>query len=139
MNEDGSHVRRITNNLYWENQPDVSPDGRKILFGLQEFQNSTGPVEGTDPGWEIAVMDIDGSNITKLTNDDYMEFMPDWNHDETKIICMADANQRIAQDIANGLAPQYHIFTMDADGTNEKVISSFQWEQAPAWVPIAVS
>ena len=118
MNEDGSDVRRITNNLYWENQPDVSPDGRKILFGFHEFQDSTGPVEGIDPGWEIAIMDIDGSNLTRLTNNDYMEFMPDWNHDGTKIVYMSDANQRRAQDIANGLAPQYHIFTMDADGSN---------------------
>ena len=31
---------------------------------------------------------------------------------------MADANQRTAADIANGEAPQYHIFTMDSDGGN---------------------
>ena len=118
MNENGSDVQRITDNLYWENQPDVSPDGQKILFGLHEFQDSTGPVEGTDPGWEIAIVDIDGSNLIRLTDNDYMEFMPDWNYDGTKIVYMADANQRSVQDIANGLAPQYHIYTMDADGGN---------------------
>ena len=116
MNEDGSDVQRITENLYWENQPDVSPDGQKIVFGLHEFQDSAGVVEGTDPGWEIAVCDLDGTNLTKLTSNDYMEFMPDWNHDGTKIVYMADANERSAQDIADSLAPQYHIFTMDANG-----------------------
>ncbi|MFC2027641.1 TolB family protein [Chloroflexota bacterium] len=118
MSENGSNVRRITDNLYWENQPDISPDGQKILFGFHEFEDSVGPVEGIHPGWEIAVMDIDGLSIQKLTNNDYMEFMPDWNHDGTKIVYMADANQRSAQDIADGLAPQYHIFTLDADGSN---------------------
>lgn len=118
MNEDGSDVQPITDNLCWENQPDVSPDGQKILFGLHEFRDAAGVVEGTDPGWEIAVVDIDGTDLTKLTNNDYMEFMPDWNHDGTKIVYMSDANQRSAQDIANGLAPQYHIFIMDADGGN---------------------
>lgn len=63
-------------------------------------------------------MDIDGSNFTKLTNNDYMEFMPDWNHDGTKIVYIADANQRSTEDIDNGLPPQYHIFSMDPDGGN---------------------
>ncbi|GEM_PF-2845878 len=56
MNDDGFDVTWITDKLYWENQPDVSPDGRKILFGFNEFQDSTGPLEGTGPGWEIAVI-----------------------------------------------------------------------------------
>ena len=31
MNADGSDIQRITDNLYWEAQPDVSPDAPKIL------------------------------------------------------------------------------------------------------------
>ena len=68
LNEEGSRVQRITDNLFWENQPDVSPDGQTLLFSLHEFRDAIGPVEDTDPGWEIAVMDIDGSSLTKLTN-----------------------------------------------------------------------
>ena len=118
MNEDGGDVRRLTRNPYWENQPDVSPNGQQVVFGFHAFAQGAKPVEGTDPGWDVAAMNIDGSGLHELTDNDFMEFMPDWSSDATKIVFMADANKRSAADIAQGRAPQYHIFTMNSDGTN---------------------
>ncbi len=124
MNEDGGAVRRITNNSYWENQPDVSPDGRQVVFGLHTYAAGAKPVEGTDAGWDVAVMNMDGSGLHRLTDDNFMEFMPDWSFDGTKIVFMADANKRSAGDIAQGKAPQYHIFTMNSDGSGATQLTS---------------
>jgi len=38
MNSDGSDIKRITNNLYLEAQPDVSPDGEKIDYFTYAFE-----------------------------------------------------------------------------------------------------
>jgi len=116
MNADGSDVQRITDNLYWESQPDVSPDGTKILCSIHY---SPGRVRETDPGWEIAVMDIDGRNLQRLTDNDYLDFGAHWNHDGTKIVYVSDSARRTAEDIENGFLPQYDIYTMNADGSGK--------------------
>jgi len=68
MNNDGSYIQRVTNNISWENQADVSPDGKKIVCSLHDY--SRDGIQETDPGWDIAVMDTDGSNLERLTNND---------------------------------------------------------------------
>ena len=65
MNVDGSNVKRLTYNHYWEHKPQVSPDGSKILFSIHF---SPGHVDETDPGWEIAIMNVDGTELRRLTN-----------------------------------------------------------------------
>ncbi len=117
MNLDGSNIRRITYNLFLEAQPDVSPDGKKILFSIHL---SPGRVKETDPGWEIAVMDIDGNNFRILTNNSWMDFGAHWNHDGTKIVFVSDSAHRTAKDIEDGVLPQYDIYVMNADGSGLK-------------------
>lgn len=64
MNADGSDVKRLTHNSYWENQAAFSPDGAKIIFGIHY---DAGRLREADPGWEIAVMDANGDNLQRLT------------------------------------------------------------------------
>jgi len=116
-NMDGSGVRRVTYNPYWEHQADVSPDGKKIVCSIHY---SPGRVTETDPGWEIAVMDIDGSNLTRLTDNDYLDIGAHWNHDGTKIVYVSDSAHRTPEDIANNVLPQYDIYIMNADGSGKR-------------------
>jgi Tol biopolymer transport system component len=112
---DGTDVKRITDNLYWEHQADVSPDGQKIVCSIHY---SPGRVTETDPGWEIAVMDIDGTNLVRLTDNDYLDFGAHWNHDGTKIVYVSDSARRTLKDI-NDVMPQYDIYVMNADGSEK--------------------
>ena len=121
MKADGSDVQRITDNDYYEEQPDVSPDGQKIVCNIHY---SAGRVDGTDPGWEIAVLDIDGENLTRLTDNDYLDFGPHWNHDGTRIVFVSDSAQRTAEDMEYGALPEYDIYTMDPDGGNVEQLTS---------------
>ena len=115
-NMDGSDIKRITHNSLWEHQADVSPDGEKIVCSIHY---SPGRVTETDPGWEIAVMDIDGLNITGLTDNDYLDFGAHWNHDGTKIVYVSDSAHRSSLDIKNSGLPQYDIYVMNADGSGK--------------------
>lgn len=114
-NMDSSEVNRVTYNSYWEHQADVSFDGQKIVCSIHY---SPGHVTETDPGWEIAVMDIDGSRLQKLTNNAYLDFGAHWNHDRTKIVYVSDSAHRTEKTMETVL-PQYDIYTMNADGSQK--------------------
>jgi len=116
MNPDGSNVKRITNNLYWEHKPQVSPDGQKILLTIHFSPEN---VSETDPSWEIATMNMDGTNLTKLTDNNYLDTDARWNSDGTKIVYVSDSNHRTRDDLKNGLLPQYDIYLMNPDGTGK--------------------
>jgi WD40-like Beta Propeller Repeat len=72
-----------------------SPDGREILFD-----------RGTDSGFDIFVMDVDGTNVQRLTTTG-SDYDPHWSPDGSRI---AFTRQ--------GEGAQSDIYVMNADGTN---------------------
>ena len=80
--------------------PSLSPDGTKIAFSSD--------IDGQS-GYNIYVMDIDGSNITRLTtNNDAYDQYPSWSPDGTKIAFYSGDSIFSSQ-----------IYTMNSDGTNQ--------------------
>ena len=71
MNADGSDVRRLTNNDYFDTDPEWSPDGKKIAFS------------GNDG---IYVMNTDGSDQVNVSNNSTLDLNPAWSPDGTKIV-----------------------------------------------------
>ena len=117
MNLDGSNIMRITDNSFFEVQPEVSPDGKKILCSIHY---SPGRMKEIDSGWEIAVMKIDGTNHKMLTNNDYLDFDAHWNHDGSKIVYVSDSAHRTNEDTENNILPQLDIYIMNTDGTDKR-------------------
>lgn len=103
MNKDGSDVRSLTKNQSYEESPDWSPDGQKIIFTrqLRDSIDNSHAANG-----EIHIMDSDGSNVQRLTNkpgyDSGAKFSPDGN----KITFYGFDND------------QWDLFIMDSDGSN---------------------
>jgi TolB protein len=61
MNFDGSRLQQLTNNNVNDHNPAFSPDGRYIVL-LQS------PGIGNNPDFQIAVMNVDGSNLQHITS-----------------------------------------------------------------------
>ena len=93
--------------------PVPSPDGRSIAFRKMLDVNS-----------EVFVANIDGSNVTNLTDHPAFEGWPAWSPDGKRIAFAANRNS------------SYQIFVMNSDGTNVKLVANTEGRATvPKWGP----
>ncbi len=72
MNADGSNLHQLSPSGGDSQGPSFSPDGRWVAFTAY-FDHY-----GEDNGCEIYIIRIDGSDLRRLTNNDYCDFQPRW-------------------------------------------------------------
>lgn len=72
MNSDGSNARQLTPSGGNSQGPSFSPDGRWVAFTAY-FDNY-----GDEHGCEIYIIRIDGTDLRRLTNNDYCDYQPRW-------------------------------------------------------------
>ncbi len=121
MNPDGTNLTNLTadtSTSVSEGGPAWSPDGTKIAFASNLNNKSAGYLN------DIYVMDADGSNPKRLTNNDYREqFVGSWSPDGAKMVlsCLPPAS--------------YDVCTMDAEGSNLTQLTTKSGYEEPNWSP----
>ncbi len=118
INADGSGLHQLTHSGgkgRWSRVPDWSPDGSKIAF--QSYRDG-------DITPSIYVMDADGANVQRLTNENYYDGAPAWSPDGKKIAFTSERKGKT------------RIYMMNADGSNLKRVTQHEGEDYyPAWSP----
>ncbi len=96
-----------------DSQPAFSPDGSRVAF--MRFN-------------EIYVANADGTGTARnLTNSPLLDWNPAWSHDGTRIVFMR-----------RGTDNQFNIWTMNADGTAKKQLTTEGGYSVPSWsVPVS--
>ena len=101
MDTEGKHLRRLTDAELEAGAPDVSPDGKQVVF----YNNQNTPKLNS-----IFKINLDGTGVTRLTSADYEATLPTYSPDGTKILYMSDR-----------LSPgSFDTFIMDADGAHKR-------------------
>ncbi|OGO18454.1 MAG: hypothetical protein A2Z15_02820 [Chloroflexi bacterium RBG_16_50_11] len=118
MDIDGGNMVRLTDNTLYDDFPDWSPNGSKIVYVSQ-------PNSSTDA--KIYVMNTDGSGKQQLTTGSGYDILPQWSPDSTQI----------AFQTSRGALITYSVFVMNADGSNLRAISSSSAfnSDGPSWSP----
>ncbi len=110
-----------------DDDPDWSPYGQKIVFTSHPATDD--PINSSHA--EIYVINVDGTGLTQLTNNNYEERAPTWSPDGTRIAFMC----RLGVPNASGIAT-FEICVMNADGTNlVQLTSNGVLDATPSWSP----
>jgi hypothetical protein len=130
-NPDGSDPVRLTHgaNDAW---PSWAPDGTKIVFSGSADNQS---LRTCEPGadfrcpTDIYVIDADGTDLTRLTDDPAPEYQPAWSPNGDRIAFVRSSGGTA------GEAPL--IFAMNVDGSDIRQVSSGEGgsDSSPSWSP----
>ena len=124
MDADGNNLQRLTKNVSDDRDPSWSPDGERIVFSASREGHVENKFGITD---EIYVMDADGQNEQRLTDNRNNDWDPSWSPDGQRIAFMSDRK---------GDAVSFDIYVMDADGGNpQKLVNNRGWDSSPSWSP----
>jgi Tol biopolymer transport system component len=75
INTDGTGLITVLATPRWETNPVPSPDGTRIVFCSDRDRPGS---KWPGPGFEIYTMNIDGTSITRITNNRSPDIWPDW-------------------------------------------------------------
>ena len=129
MDADGGNQQRLTQDDQKGYSPSWSPDGKRIVFSSEReghFRDNHGNIT-----YEIYVMDADGSNEQRLTENAVYEGQPSWSRDGKRIAFTSTSRDGNSE-----------IYVMDADGGNPQNLSNNPHrDTSPAWLnsPFSVS
>ena len=125
MDINGENQQNLTNNRHDDWNPSWSADGKRIAF----VSDREGHVIDGRPTSEIYVMDADGKNQLKLTENPGNDRYPSWSPDSKRITFVSERD--------NGEKhPHREIYVMDADGKNQqRLTNNHDNDQYPSWSP----
>jgi Tol biopolymer transport system component len=122
MNDDGSGARMLTDppraeewgsaNLpFGDYDPRISPDGSRVVF--ERLVNDKTP----QGNYDLYLIDIDGSNLARLTNTGYAQGLANWSRSGNRIAYIVAAIDGVGK---------YDIYTIHSDGKeNDNVTPDF--------------
>ena len=128
MDADGGNQQNLTNNPNSDSLPSWSPDGERIVFS----SNRDGNRDGNRGNYEIYVMDADGNNQQRLTDNDFYDVGPSWSPDGKRIVFWSKRDGHFIGE--GGLSTE--IYVMDADGKNtRRLTNNRKSDFSPSWSP----
>jgi len=104
--------------------PSWSPDGQQVAF--------TSSVR--DGNNEIYTINIDGSNLQRITNDPANDFAPAWSPDGEKIAFLSDRGPGSVRVALFDIYRKLRVYVIDAEGGSTRVLLSRPFDSIERFV-----
>jgi Tol biopolymer transport system component len=124
MNVDGSNVRRLTDRVGYDGGPWFSPDSKKIVWRAWYPETEQELAQWRECmkndyilafPLDIWVMDVDGSNRKRLTNNGATNWSPSWHPDGKRIIF--SSNMDDWHEDLKKFGHNFELYLINLDGT----------------------
>jgi Tol biopolymer transport system component len=126
MNADGTEVVRLTNSIGANGEPSWSKGGKQIVF--TSTRGAIDPTKFNVADFDLYVMNADGSNVVRLTDDKTGDFSPVFSPDGRSIAFTSTRDHPGAAGV--------DLYLMSVDGTN---VSRLTFQNGhvdhPSWDP----
>jgi TolB protein len=120
---DGSGLTQLTDDPAFDDSPDLSPDGKRVVF--LSARNDPDP-QFPDLKYDIYVINVDGTGFMQLTATEVGEDHPSWSPDGSRVLFDADYD-------GDGF---YGIYSLAADGADlVRLTTGAQNDQFGDWSP----
>ncbi len=143
MDADGSNVKRLTDTLGYDGGPWFSPDGSKIAWRAWHPQTEEEKAQWKEnmaknyiqsTPLDIWVMDADGSNKKRLTNNGATNWAPSWHPDGKRIVFSSNMDDWREQYKSHG--HNFELYLINIDGTGLKRLTyNFVFDSFPMFSP----
>ena len=125
MNVDGTNPRRLAE-YKDDTVPAVSPDGQRIAY-----------MSKSSSYWQVNVVNVDGTEQMRLTDDWYWNGLPVWSPDGQQILFVSTRDENWPDNFVLAENEDFRLWIMDADGGNQRPVNDFTFrlDGIPAGVP----
>ena len=135
-NPDGTDMQRLTSTPGYDGGPFFSPDGKKIVFRashpdgeeLADYQRLLGQGLIRPSKLDIYVMDADGSNVQRLTDNQAANFCPYFHPDGQRVI--------FSSNLGDEKKREFDLYSVKIDGTGlEQITHTPDFDGFPMFSP----
>ena len=125
MNVDGTNPQRLAE-YKDDTVPAVSPDGQRIAY-----------MSKSSSYWQVNVVNVDGTEQMRLTDDWYWNGLPVWSPDGQQILFVSTRDENWPDNFVLAENKDFRLWIMDADGGNQRPVNDFTFrlDGIPAGVP----
>jgi Tol biopolymer transport system component len=143
MDADGSNVTRLTDSLGYDGGPWFSPDGSKIAWRAWHPQTDAEKAQWREnmekdyiesTPLDIWVMDADGGNKKRLTNNGATNWAPSWHPDGKRIVF--SSNMDDWREDYKSYGHNFELYLINIDGTGlERITYNNVFDSFPMFSP----
>ena len=139
---EGTYVREVVDTMpedsYWDLIGpmvffDASPDGSRLAYSTCQYPEDSGPKKSTydraDYDYEIVISNIDGTGVTRLTENDYLDNFPVWSPDGTRLAYLTNMEEG-----SSGRQTRLNVLTLETGETRTYSPHNLELDP-PVWSP----